>query len=117
MNCPNCDKEMNQTSYIVNLKYECPSCGILHNSCHNRWLVPDEYKPTEKQKNTLHFINSRLGTYFIPITKRQCSNVIAENFEKAKTTPRRRRSYYKNSYSGITDDDCDYLGLDASMFY
>lgn len=123
MKCPNCGREMNTESrHIVYVGYQCDFCNISYNGylLNNQWSVPCEYAPTEKQKNTLLFINNRLGTDFKPITKNQCWKVINENFDKAKKSPKRRRYNTKHSYSKTytyTDEDCDIFGLDASMFY
>lgn len=124
MNCPNCNKAMKEKEYFTldfgygmvgeevynrDVSYKCSSCKITYKN--DKWIIPDEFKPTEKQEKTLLFINNRLGTYFEPITKHQCWEIINNNFEKAKDVIVRRW------YEGITDEDCDDLGLDASMFY
>lgn len=122
--CPNCSKVMKEKEYFTldagygmvgeevynkNVEYDCSDCKV---SCKNgEWIIPPDLQPTAKQKKTLLFINSRLGSNFTPITKRQCWDIISKNLEKAKKVPQR------HWYNGITDEDCDELGLDASFFY
>lgn len=114
MNCPNCDRKMKEENHIIYILYKCHSCKIAYDNYSKKWDVPIENLPTKKQENTLFFINSRLGTDFIPVTKKQCSKVISENFEKAKNTPQKRKASSR-AYL-FTDEDCDEIGLDASMF-
>lgn len=124
MKCPNCNKEMKEKEYFSldfgygmvgeevynrDVNYRCSSCKIDYK--YNVWIIPKSLQPTEKQENTLLFINNRLKTDFKPITKHQCWEIINKYFNKAKNTP----AYHW--YDNITDDDCDMLGLDASMFY
>lgn len=124
MNCPNCKNNMKYSTeqrkifdlsgtadydyYLVDV-YKCKNCNIK--KINDEWSVPEKLKPTDKQEKTLLFINSRLKTNFEPITKRQCWEIINNNFEKAKTT----MTHYW--HKGITDEDCAEMGLDASMFY
>ena len=123
MKCPNCDNQMKhkiETRQILDLSgtadydeyydvdvYKCPACKITNDD--GKWKIPLKWQPTEKQIKTILFINNRLRADFKPVTKRQCWKIINDNFESAKKIP---RSYYE-----ITDEDCDALGLDASMFY
>lgn len=124
MDCPNCNKEMKEKEYFTldwgygmageevynrNVDYKCSSCKIEYKG--GEWIIPNKFKPTEKQERTLLFINNRLGTSFEPVTKHRCWEIIGKNFEKAKNT----NVHYR--YEDITDEDCDSLGLDASMFY
>lgn len=124
MKCPNCDKEMKdegymgldwgygmagEEEYVWQEKHRCTSCKIAYKN--EKWIIPKGLKPTEKQENTLLFINNRLGTGFKPLTKYQSWKIINKYFDKAKNT----KAY--DWYNNITDEDCDALGLDASMFY
>lgn len=99
MKCPNCNNEMKDKGYMAldwgygmvgeeeyfyKEKYRCTSCKIEYQN--NKWTIPKSLKPTEKQENTLLFINNRLGTDFTPITKHQYWEVINKYFEKAKKT-------------------------------
>lgn len=122
MKCPNCNKEMldksykisvpyfwdnwDEDEYILHDKYYCKECKITYEN--NKWKVPKALQPTDKQINTILFINNRLRSNFEAITKCQCWAIINQYFEKAKNT---------HWYDNITDEDCDMLGLDASMFY
>lgn len=125
MNCPNCQKEMRYKKEIHRIldlsgtadedelyysadTYTCPVCKIK--SKNGKWDIPAKYKPTEKQVNTILFINNRLQTDFESLTKIQCWKTIKENFDKAKNTEPH------HCWDNITDEDCTELGLDASMF-
>lgn len=125
MKCPNCDNQMKhkiETRQILDLSgtadydechydvdiYKCQTCKIINDD--GTWEIPQKLQPTQKQVNTLSFINNKLGTDEKPLTKHQCWSFINENFEKAKNTEQHRW------HSGITDEDCDMMGLDASMF-
>lgn len=67
--------------------------------------------PTEKQKNTILFINNRLGEDFESLTKRQCWEIINQNFDKAKNTP-------KPSNYGYDYDDIDEVyGISEEFYY
>ena len=119
MICPNCDRKMKvkrETGFILDLSgtadydlyydyniYRCPDCKIKYNEDrrNDKWEIPKKLLPTEKQKNTILFINNRLHKNFESLTKKQCWKIINENFDKAK----------KVSSSHIYDD-CDYDDID-----
>ena len=65
----------------LNNKYEChvnPKDIIT-------WEIPEEFKPTEKQKRTVMFIINRIFTDDIPLlTKKQYSEFIDKYFDEAK---------------------------------
>ena len=63
--------------------YTCKECKI---TCDNKeWKIPNKYeRPTEKQLNTVLFINNRLGFSFTPLLKVQCWRYINTFFDKAK---------------------------------
>lgn len=103
MNCPNCGCEM-QHSYkewwaypfttgdvpdYPNLfshdEYACKKCNIKN--INGKWDIPKRFLPTERQKNTILFINNHLDMYLEAITKHQCWIDIGKYFEKAKKTP------------------------------
>ena len=101
MNCPNCNKEMkyedkgywgypfttgpepDYPDYFKRDIYTCKECKIM---CDNKeWKIPKKYeRPTEKQLNTVLFINKRLGLTFEPLLKVQCWRFINKFFNKAK---------------------------------
>lgn len=125
MKCPNCDNQMKhkiETRQILDLSgtadyneyydadvYKCPACKITNDD--GKWKIPQKWQPTQKQVNTLLFINNRLEIDEKPLTKHQCWVFINKNFEKAKNTEQH------HWYDNITDEDCEMMGLDASMFY
>jgi hypothetical protein len=95
--CPDCEQEMTKITYFIpkrnvekvkdkeifnkpRTKYICGYCEILcsnHKNYNDRhYTIPDILKPTEKQTNTIYFINSRLHGGLRPLTKRQCSRDI-----------------------------------------
>lgn len=134
MNCPCCGKEMVDKSkttlerfyhwedecfYYRDITIDifvCKFCGIRKEE--NRWIVPKFLKPTEKQIKCISVINSVLGTDFEAVTKEQCSKVIAENIDKSRKKSKRLSHFgYCGKGYWITDDDCDWYGIDASLFY
>ena len=122
MICPNCGSPMVEakdfrsfyhwedecTYYKLIDISKCNRCGITNED--GKWVIPESLKPTQKQERTVVFIESRLDVYYDPEVKlrRNCSEFIAKYFEKAKNEP---------IYSQLTEEDCDYIGLDESMFY
>jgi hypothetical protein len=99
--CPNCNREMkyelkdwyaypfttgdelDYPSYYRKEKYLCKECGI---SCiDSKWKIPKKYeRPTNKQINTIKFINNELRMDIQPLTKKQCINDIGKYFNEAK---------------------------------
>lgn len=128
MICPNCDRKMKvkrETGFILDLSgtadydlyydyniYRCPDCKIKYNEDrrNDKWEIPKKLLPTKKQKNTILFINNKLGKNFESLTKRQCWKIINENFDKAKNTP--KPSNYEYDY-----DDIDELYGISEEFY
>ena len=120
MICPNCDRKMKvkrETGFILDLSgtadydlyydyniYRCPDCKIQYNEDrkNDKWEIPKKLLPTEKQKNTILFINNRLHKNFESLTKRQCWKIINENFDKAKRGPL-SHSYDNYEYCDIDD--------------
>ena len=129
MKCPNCKKEMKikrETGFIPDFSgtadydlyydyniYRCPDCKIKYNEDrkNDKWEIPKKLLPTEKQKNPILFINNRLGEDFESLTKRQCWEIINQNFDKAKNTP-------KPSNYGYDYDDIDEVyGISEEFYY
>lgn len=124
MKCINCGSEMVKGLYGYHSK--CTACNITYNhlfaySNDFKWDIPKELKPTEKQINTIRFINNRVNKPFaIPLTKREACKIISENFDKIKDksiNDRLHRRKHSSVRFNITDMDCDIMGIDASMFY
>lgn len=125
MTCPNCEKKMTDKSYSkleefyhwededyyyrnnYHEKFVCNDCKISFED--DKWNIPDNLMPTEKQKKTILFINNRLGMDLEALTKHQCWIDIGKYFEEAKKIP---------LYS---DEDLlymqDYFGLCESDFF
>ena len=123
MRCPNCGKPMKRQRSVFKPFYhwedervyyelenvaKCDKCDIVNSEGH--WIIPDNLQPTEKQERTVAFIEHRLNVFYDPEVKlrRNCSDFIAKYFEQAKK---------EEVPSSFTEEDCDCLGLDASMFY
>ena len=103
MKCPNCGREMVNKSYSKleefyhwedeewyyrNNYYEkfvCNNCKISFED--DKWHIPNNLLPTEKQKKTILFINNRLKIDLEALTKHQCWLDIGKYFDKAKNTP------------------------------
>lgn len=123
MICPNCDKEMKyrddsywgspfQTGpepdypdYIRKEVYWCNCCRIR--KVNDVWEIPKKYLPTEKQKNTILFINNHLRMNLEALTKHQCWVDTGKYFEKAKKTPLHSNEYYEDlqEYFGFSEGD------------
>ncbi len=110
MECPNCFNEMvckREIRYIPDLsgtaddeeleyvweQNKCKKCGISYEQdlccgLHGKWKNIEKYAPTEKQKKTILFINSRLHLGLEALTKRQCWRDINKYFDEAKETPK-----------------------------
>ena len=98
MKCPNCGKEMKDIYHnVVSLGdepdydsvyhycSECKKCKIKYYPHKKEWEIPEEFKPTEKQKRTVMFIINRIFTDDNPLlTKKQYSEFINRYFEDAK---------------------------------
>lgn len=103
MKCPNCGKEMVDKSYskleefyhwedeeyyYKNNYYEkfvCNDCNISFED--DKWHIPNNLMPTEKQKKTILFINNHLRMDLEALTKHQCWLDIGKYFDEAKNTP------------------------------
>ena len=125
MRCPNCSNEMKYRNdgcwgfpfstgpepdypeWIPRDVYFCNDCRIR--KVNEEWTIPKKYAPTEKQKNTILFINNRLKMKLEALTKHQCWLDIGRYFEEAKQTQVHSDEYY--------EDLQDYFGMDASDFY
>ena len=121
MICPNCGKEMKKTShyeytpfyhwedeetyyqkaYLQN--FTCPNCDIKYNE-DGEWIIPKKLLPTEKQKNTILFINNRLNLSLEAITKAQAWQLVHQYFEEAKKTPLPQLYDYEDFY--FFEEDC-----------
>lgn len=98
--CPNCGEEMKcecgnghdvnfgGTSEVLE-KHTCSSCKITYDG--SNWTIPDDKLPTDKQKNTILFINNRLNMDLKALTKRQCWLDTNQYFDEAKKTVRSKR--------------------------
>lgn len=124
MKCPNCDKEMTyrdegywgfplttgpEPDYPDWFKrdiYSCKDCRIR--KVNDEWKIPEKYAPTEKQQNTILFINNRLSMQIEALTKHQCWLDIGKYFEKAKQSHVHSHEYH--------EELLDYFGMDASDF-
>lgn len=103
MKCPNCEKEMTDKSYSkleefyhwededyyyrknYYEKFICKDCKISFEN--NKWHIPNNLIPTEKQKKTILFINNHLKMNLEALTKHQCWLDIGKYFDEAKKTP------------------------------
>lgn len=123
--CPNCGKQMEHETESVSQRglttgieeddelssikerYCCKECKITYDGI--QWKVPDDMLPTDKQKKTLQFINSRLDMDLEAITKHQCWMVIGQYFDKAKQAPEPYKDddYYVSlqEYCGMSEGD------------
>ena len=106
MKCIECGKEMKDKSYSYygmgdwdmdypasyHEEYYCKDCKIKYEN--GKWVIPKHIElPTQKQKNTILFINNKCDLSIKPITKKQCIRDIGKYFEKAKEIAD-RPSYY-----------------------
>lgn len=102
MKCPYCDKEMKNKSKYMSFRiidfsgtcdedfetkfveqYQCKNCNISRKK--NEWKIPRKYeRPTQKQINTIKFINNTLNLDIEPLLKMQCQREISKYFDKAK---------------------------------
>ena len=86
-------------------KYSYKPCKISYDG--NKWTIPENQLPTEKQKNTILFINNHLNMDLQAITKHQCWLDIGKYFEEAKKTPLHTDEYYEDmqEYFGWSEED------------
>lgn len=113
--CPNCGKDMEITSNTTrhhtdfsgtadegemdyqHLVQKCKTCGITHGYDEDEpdkienWKIPDKLKPTAKQITCVGYINNTIGSDFLPLTKKSCSDFIKENLEYSK---RKNKPYW-----------------------
>lgn len=124
MNCPNCGREMKYkqgTGECIDFsgtaedweleysweEYSCRVCKISYDG--NHWIIPKNKLPTEKQKNTILFINNRLNMNLEALTKHQCWLDIGKYFDRAKGTPLHTYEWY--------EDMQEYFGYSEGDFY
>lgn len=118
MICPNCNKEMKDSSHAVELtfmtgddpdyyptrwyeKYTCNYCKIKYED--GTWIIPKAYiRATDKQIKCVEFINGQIGTAFVPVLKHQCWKFIKENLPKAQ-------EIYNHKFSEWCDENADWL--------
>ena len=123
MKCPNCDKTMmkrtrttkerfyhweDEEFYYRDIsceKYTCKACGIVFEN--DKWCIPDNLLPTERQKNTILYINNHLDMNLEALTKHQCWLAIGKYFDEAKNTPLRSSEDYEElqEWGGICEGD------------
>lgn len=122
MKCPGCGREMDykiedarhidfsgtaedeELEFTIET-YTCRHCKITNEN--GTWNISENKQPTEKQKNTILFINSRLGMDLEAVTKRQCWMDTKKYFEKAKETPKYSEDEYLDmqEYFGFSEGD------------
>ena len=112
MNCPNCNKEMDDLSYFVEdvygfgdepdystctkkEKFHCKKCSITVDD--GVWKIPQHFnRASDKQIKTVEWINRVLGTDCVPLLKGQCWRFIAEHMAEAtEASEREREEYYE----------------------
>lgn len=112
MKCPNCGKEMesldrrfvgfgDEPDYDTyeHIGDECKKCHIKYNEHSRSWELPEELKPTEKQKRTIFFIRNRLDVRDDdPVTKKQHCDFIEKYFDKAKNFDYKEYGYAEEFY-------------------
>lgn len=124
MKCQNCGKKMKHKKGIGHAidfsgtaedweleyfweTYKCKACKIKYDG--RNWKIPDALLPTEKQKNTISFINNHLDMDLSALTKKQCWSDINKYFEKAKKRPLHSDEYYmdlQEEYGMCESDFC-----------
>ena len=121
MKCINCLTEMKNKSYDYygfgdwdmdypashHEDHRCPNCKCKYTRedyGEGKWEIPKKVeKPTEKQVNTILFINNKLQMALKPITKQQCIRDIGKHFEAAKAVA--NQPHY-NDYDDYDDYYC-----------
>ena len=123
MKCPNCGKEMIDKSYSkleefyhwededyyyrknYYGKFVCNDCKISFED--DKWNIPNNLMPTEKQKKTILFINNHLGMDLEALTKHQCWSDIGKYFDEAKKKPLYSDEdlLYMQEYFGLCEGD------------
>lgn len=126
--CPNCGKQIKTKRYFKSFwhwedereyyyptsKGECKTCHIKYDG--GEFTIPNELKPTEKQKKTVMFIRNSLNIPYGEegITKHTYWEFINRYFDKAKTL-HNEQGYFDD---GICDPtyindiiDCSDLGI------
>lgn len=112
MRCPCCNREMKnkskyETSRIIDFsgtcdedyetrlvkKYKCEDCNIKWKD--DEWKIPKKYeRPTQKQINTIRFINNTLNLDIEPLLKIQCQREISKYFNEAKKAKKAQQEQY-----------------------
>ena len=108
MDCPNCNKEMKDKSYMYysigawdmdypdacHEEYWCSSCRIKW--INGEWIIPKKYeRATEKQVKCVNFICRELGLNFEPVLKTKTWEFINTYMNKAKNSKAGRNSSYE----------------------
>ena len=114
MDCPNCDKEMKNKSYLyyglgdwdmdhpstLHEEYFCKDCKIKY--AQGEWSIPKIFeRPTEKQIKCVMVINQVLELKFNPLIKSRTRVFINKYMQKSKEI-----SKYK--YDGVQPDNINY---------
>ena len=115
MKCIECEQEMKDRSYnyyglgdwdmdypaSYHEEYYCKHCKIKY--VNGKWVIPKHIElPTQKQINTILFINNKCGLFLKPITKKQCIRDIGKYFDHAKKVADFEDTYEYDDY--IYDD-------------
>lgn len=118
MNCPNCDKLMEDKSRFVEEffctgddpdyyptrwyeEHRCKACGIKYKD--GEWFIPAKYqRPTDKQLRCVSFINRQLGTNYEPALKKSAWRFIKDNLPAAQ-------KIHENAFSQWCEENSDWL--------
>lgn len=115
MICPQCDKEMiykeysrmeglyhweDECNYFVPIKHIKNTCNNCKISClDEKWKIPKEIRPTEKQVKAIEIICSVLNIDYVLTTKKDATRFISENIQKSKA----KSKVLKNTEQGYED--------------
>lgn len=86
--------------------YKCKPCHIKYND--GEWKIPKEYRPSKKQRNTVLFIENRMGYVGAALTAKQAHEIISKNFEEAKEIPLHDDQYYEDIQKAYGMDYGDF---------
>ena len=140
MKCPNCKKEMKKTSrfdsrscfdedgfgldhaYMKVFVHKCPDCKIKFESDEyggpfsiaDKWILPKEFEPSEKQIKFAESIACRLGKNIDNlVTKQQFWKFINDNTKKYK---KKKQEDYDRDMECLAETIVEDYGLDESDF-